>query len=870
MNRLILLFLLLAGHAWAQVGNGYTPPATPVSVAPANGGTGAISITQAPYNAIADTIFLTDGTVAASSTAFSSASATFTKADIGKKIYVQYAGSAGALLSTTIAGFVDSHDVTLTAAATVATPSVLVKSAAVATSQSGAGSYAPADTVTVSGGTTVTTASVFTVSTTQLASATVNNAGGSGTNGACTLTGTTGTGTKFQIAATISGNVISALGAISVAGSYTVNPTNLAAEPVTSNCSLVGATLTVKMGVLTFTETTAGLYGALPSNPVSTTTSGSGTGATLTLTSGTAGGQYTYNTDNGTAIGNAITAAVAAGVPLLIPASSTTACYGYTPPLTISGNLQIIGNSVTEQWGGGINVPLTTPQLIGSVLCPAANGSDAIDISGTSLSVPISDLGILWQQQLGSSGTTTGDCIHYVPSSNVQGLSGSLWKNVKCYGHDGNHYAFNLTNPLVDTFIETYSYGGGVFKLYGNASSTNYYGNSVLVHPYGQVIAGGSANGFDIEASGSQRINLMSLIRPQAITDNVPGVSPPSNPPTSSQSPWYLDQNVQTIVTQAPDFETNVNSSITLGSAGNNNVIDYSGGGLGNVTNINAAAWGVNGILFGPRTRTWTDTTSSGATGNTGIFVIPGTHVNATNSSTYAVLASLYVAPPICGTNCAATSLNAIYATGQISTTSSVAATGGAFLSGGSVNLNKNSSTNTTEIGDGTTSGTVTIGGGSNTTTIGSTLSITGVSTSGTIAGSVCMTSANLLLYESGATGCTISLAALKNIDGTVPVSDAWRVLDHLDPIVFSFKDGDGHKQLGFTAENVHDADPRLSTYDGNGKLQAYDPNGMIAVLVTAVQDQQRQIDTLRVWLILVSGAVVVLGFLAFRNRRAN
>ncbi len=423
--------------------------------------------------------------------------------------------------------------------------------------------------------------------------------------------------------------------------------------------------------------------------------------------------------DNTTAIQAAINAAVAAGVPLLVPADPSGGCYKYTPPLTISNNISVQGNYVVESWGGGINVPLNNPPLLGSVLCPSANGSDAIDIVGTSLAVNISDLGILFQTTLGQGGTTTGDGIHYVPAQNVQGLSGSLWRNVKVYGHDGNHYAFNLTNPLLDTFINAYSYGGGVFKFYGNASSTNFYGNSTCVQCYGQVIVGGTANGFDIEANASQRINLMTFIRPQAIIDNVAGVSPVSNPPTSAQSPWFADTNVQTITTQAVDFETNVGASITMASAGNNNVIDFAGGGLGNLAGINSPAWGTNGILYGPKTRTFTDTTSSGATGNTGMFVIPGTHVNdAVGATTYAVLASLYVAPPICGTNCSATINAAIYATGQIYSTGAMTAQQGAFLSGGTINLNQNSNF-AVNIGTGSTTSTVAVGNANNLVTLG-------------------------------------------------------------------------------------------------------------------------------------------------------
>lgn len=161
-------------------------------------------------------------------------------------------------------------------------PTMKAVSNTVATAQSSAGSYAPADTITLTGG-TFTTASILTVSSTKVQSATVAAGGSGGADGTQTVTGTTGTGTKFQASVTISGGEITAVLSISVAGNYTVNPTLLTAEPVTG-ASLSGATLNIKMGVNAATITTAGSYTVLPSDPVAQgSTSGTGTGATFNM-----------------------------------------------------------------------------------------------------------------------------------------------------------------------------------------------------------------------------------------------------------------------------------------------------------------------------------------------------------------------------------------------------------------------------------------------------------------------------------------------------------------------------------------------------------------------------------------------------------
>ncbi len=141
--------------------------------------------------------------------------------------------------------------------------------------------YVPGDTITLTGG-TVVTPPVITVVTTNVTSASVNAAGSGGTPGSATVTGTTGTGTKFQASVTIgSGGSISSVDAISLPGSYTVNPTSLSAEPVTGG-GLTGATLSITMGVSTFSVTTPGVFSANGASLTQSATSGSGTGFSLT------------------------------------------------------------------------------------------------------------------------------------------------------------------------------------------------------------------------------------------------------------------------------------------------------------------------------------------------------------------------------------------------------------------------------------------------------------------------------------------------------------------------------------------------------------------------------------------------------------
>lgn len=139
--------------------------------------------------------------------------------------------------------------------------------------------YAPGDIETLIGG-TFSTAAQLTCLTTQVVSATVANGGSGGTPGTQTVTGTTGTGTKFQASVTVSGGgSITAVLSITVGGSYTVNPTILANEPVTG-AGLTGASLNVVMGINTASITNPGSY-TVNSTSFTSSSSGSGVGATF-------------------------------------------------------------------------------------------------------------------------------------------------------------------------------------------------------------------------------------------------------------------------------------------------------------------------------------------------------------------------------------------------------------------------------------------------------------------------------------------------------------------------------------------------------------------------------------------------------------
>lgn len=177
--------------------------------------------------------------------------------------------------------------------------------------------YIPGQTITLTGG-TASQQAILIVESTKVVSATVQAGGSGGTNGTQTVTGTTGTGTKFTASVTVAGGTITAVLSILTGGVYTANPTSIAVEPVTG-ASLAGAALAVVMGVNTVNLSNAGAYTVLAANPLAQgSTSGSGTGCTINLTSYAVASVAVSTPGDGYAQGCVITPTGANTIPAVI------------------------------------------------------------------------------------------------------------------------------------------------------------------------------------------------------------------------------------------------------------------------------------------------------------------------------------------------------------------------------------------------------------------------------------------------------------------------------------------------------------------------------------------------------------------------
>ncbi|WP_198162307.1 hypothetical protein, partial [Methylosinus sp. R-45379] len=131
------------------------------------------------------------------------------------------------------------------------------------------------------------------------------------------------------------------------------------------------------------------------------------------------------------------------------------ATYVINRPLVIGGSLNIAGAgpvplrrpvSVTF---ADFDMPGVAPYLAGTVIEQTAAATDAIQITGSATTVNLYDFGILFAPAIRH--VNTGHGINATPtltylSGHDHGIYNSTWRNIMCFGHDGNHYAYNFVN----------------------------------------------------------------------------------------------------------------------------------------------------------------------------------------------------------------------------------------------------------------------------------------------------------------------------------------------------------------------------------------------------------------------------------------
>jgi hypothetical protein len=222
--------------------------------------------------------------------------------------------------------------------------------------------------------------------------------------------------------------------------------------------------------------------------------------------------------------------------------------------------MRVTGAGVLVSSGNYEDDPQSSPYLNGTVLNMVTAATDAISIPGTAPHVDLANFGITFDTSI--MGTNTGHGINATPPTisggRGTGLSHSRWDGVWIHGHDGNHYAYRIVNPLENTLIDLRWWGGGGIYIGSSSNGVN-YGNTVVIHPVGIMSCGGSADAFHQDApvqTGLGLLNLMTWIQPQC---NIEGPQWSGvTAVTASQSLWKDNGYPRDVAVYAPDLENDL------------------------------------------------------------------------------------------------------------------------------------------------------------------------------------------------------------------------------------------------------------------------------------------------------------------------
>jgi len=285
-------------------------------------------------------------------------------------------------------------------------------------------------------------------------------------------------------------------------------------------------------------------------------------------------------TDDTAAIQAAIDACPPGGT-VLLPTGlfKTTAALVVENDLTLrgAGVGSVIVSAADSANGSG---PLTAPYLTGSVLMPSTPGQDAIDCTGAGIRANFKDFGIRFHDDIMFVDTGHGiDCVNpdIVSVGHELSTYSAFWESVSVFGCDGDHYAFYMVNAMMGTYAHLRSFGGGGIYMEGEHDNCK-TGNSVILHPYVWTFCGGSANSYTLKAQ-RQGLNLLTVIRPQAILSDIPselsglGITTP----TDAQYMWrHIGSTsiLQLISIYDPDFESPVvEAPVDFGGDGANVIV---------------------------------------------------------------------------------------------------------------------------------------------------------------------------------------------------------------------------------------------------------------------------------------------------------
>jgi hypothetical protein len=178
-------------------------------------------------------------------------------------------------------------------------------------------------------------------------------------------------------------------------------------------------------------------------------------------------------------------------------------------PIAWTTNVSLEGESLSEIAGSSVGNPSTywfpyygglifsgpTWPLQGVVIVQVTTGADVLQPNGIGIQQNLRNIGLSFAPAIMYQNTGHGiNTIIPVTTSPYQdaGQYGSIWENVKVWGHDGNHYALQWVNPVYVHFRNFRGYGGGGIHTVLNINQG--FGNYQWDDVYVLEFLGGSAH----------------------------------------------------------------------------------------------------------------------------------------------------------------------------------------------------------------------------------------------------------------------------------------------------------------------------------------------------------------------------------------
>lgn len=264
----------------------------------------------------------------------------------------------------------------------------------------------------------------------------------------------------------------------------------------------------------------------------------------------------------GTKINDAVTAAISGARPLSLGRDAWPVDVPIVIPdaMTLSSE-GIYGDFGSQNYSGSLTN--AAQPLIGGRIVQTSPGADGIVITAAARPVHLHDIGVEFHSSIAYLNTGTG--IRTLPPNRDgqtyprHGVFYGRWNNLWVQGHDGNHYAFDLTNAILCELRGLFATGGGGLHITNNSPAYN-YGNHKIQQTSFSVVAGGTAHGVSLDGP-SGILNFISMDRVGVF---VGGTAPGATTPTSAQKTLAYSGSVTRNMLSHCSFESSVGSTAAL------------------------------------------------------------------------------------------------------------------------------------------------------------------------------------------------------------------------------------------------------------------------------------------------------------------